>query len=69
MREGPYAPCTVALAADLGVDDVESRLAGEIFEILRIEVKPCPISSNVVMEACETKPQSRSQGNWSSQEA
>jgi hypothetical protein len=42
IRRGLYAPSAVALTANLGVNNVESRLTGEIFQVLRIEVKPCP---------------------------
>ena len=40
----PNIPGPVAIAADFGVDDIESRLAGKIFEILQGPVSPVAYS-------------------------
>jgi hypothetical protein len=37
-----HLPSAIAVAANFGVDDVQSRLAGEVFQVLYIEVKRCP---------------------------
>ena len=37
-----YVPSTIALATNLGVDNIESRLTGKVLEILYIKVKPSP---------------------------
>ena len=37
-----FIPCAIALATNLGVDNVQSRLAGKVLEILYIEVRPSP---------------------------
>ena len=40
----PNIPGPVAIAADFGVDDIESRLAGKIFEVLQGPVSPVAYS-------------------------
>jgi hypothetical protein len=51
-----YVPSTIALATNLGVDDVQSRLAGKILQILYIEVRPSPIPDARYKERAKTKP-------------
>jgi hypothetical protein len=49
-----HSPSAIAVATNFGVDDVQSRLAGEIFQVLYIEIKPCP-NPVVRWEARENK--------------
>ena len=39
-----HIPRPVAIAADFGVNDIESRLAGKIFEVLQGPVSPVAYS-------------------------
>lgn len=36
------SPFAIAVAANLGVDDIKARTAGEIFQVLRFQVSPSP---------------------------
>jgi hypothetical protein len=37
-----YSPGAIAVATNFGVDNVQSRLAGEVFQVLYIDIKRCP---------------------------
>ena len=36
-----HLPSTIAIAADFGIDDVKSGLAGKVLQILESSVSPC----------------------------
>jgi hypothetical protein len=51
-----YVPSAITLATNFGVDNVQSRLAGKVLEILNIEVKPSPNPDVRYRKHMKTKP-------------
>jgi hypothetical protein len=46
MRNGTESndiPSAIAFATDFGIDNIESRLTGEVLKILHIEIRSSPI--------------------------
>jgi hypothetical protein len=50
-----HVPSAIAFATDFGIDDVQSRLTGEVLEVLHIEIRSSPIQQFGVKSSTQNR--------------